>query len=319
MAAEELKSTECKIVFSHEWWGILGEALTEDRLLSREPGYFSIVNVHGATIWAESYIKNRNLSYGDTILDLQERQGFYFADAAVFPSYYMESFHRVRLVCAVLCCSVLCCAVLCSDAAFLQNVNKWVMQPASHVIPNIMKVGNTASLRNNVKPFRGIGFIGGLEYRKALDVVVDAMHHVKVPKELIPFPVHVYGPKGRGWDKINGISSAEYINRSCTASPHIECIFRGFMRTEDMWADMVKRELIFIMASRKENQPMAILEAASNRLPVIILRKGYSDEMLTEKGVSECIIPHSVEALGNRLQVVCINRSGVAYIHICYV
>jgi glycosyltransferase involved in cell wall biosynthesis len=179
---------------------------------------------------------------------------------------------------------------------------KWVMPPLAVVIPNLMKIPKQST--PSIVPFNGIGFIGGLEYRKGLDVVIDSLAHVRIPTELIPFPVHVYGPVDRPWEMINGIQSLLYINRSCEASPHISCIFHGTIASEIMWADMVEHQLLFIMASRQENQPMAILEAAEKMRPAIILRQGYSDEMLTTQGAVDCIIPHSVLSLAQRLQEV---------------
>jgi hypothetical protein len=78
----------CQVLISHEWWSPLQDILANQFVGTGKSALLpvSIVNVHGGNVWSSSWKNQSLLSFGDYLLDANERIGFSLNRYIVFPS-----------------------------------------------------------------------------------------------------------------------------------------------------------------------------------------------------------------------------------------
>jgi len=73
--------------------------------------------------------------------------------------------------------------------------------------------------------------------------------------------------------------------------------------------DIMKKSKIFVLPSRYEGLPMVILEAMSNKLPVISTQVGGISELIIDKFNGILINPDDVEGLSNSIIILLSNKN----------
>jgi glycosyltransferase involved in cell wall biosynthesis len=128
-----------------------------------------------------------------------------------------------------------------------------------------------------------VGTAGILEHRKGIDVLIDACSRVGRPLRL-----ELFG---------DGSLRSELERRAVSLG--VEAVFHGQV-------DGVRERLpeldVFVLSSRDENLPIALLEAMAAALPVVATRVGGVAE-LVEDGVSGLLVrPDDVDGIATALE-----------------
>lgn len=210
-----------------------------------------ITVIHGATRWQGSWDDSTSMKrYADHILDAEERAQWHRSHAVVYPSYYMKQYTREAWGTP-------------SSGTF------------SRVIPNFFPQQMAVKPYAVNQPTQIFVFIGVLGKRKGFDIFIElicAAH--KNQKQTGPVRAHVYGSEDKEW--------AQMARKSCDAAFD----FRGTRRTHDMFQEIRSAHGILLFASRHENLPMVLAEAATWKVPVISLDVGGSAEMFERNTAS---------------------------------
>ncbi len=115
-----------------------------------------------------------------------------------------------------------------------------------------------------------VGTAGILEHRKGIDVLIEACSRTKKPVRLEVF--------GEG-------SLRNELERQASEAG-VDAVFHGDVAG---FRDRLPELDIFVLASRDENLPMALLEAMAAAVPVISTRVGGVTELI-EDGVSGLVV-----------------------------
>lgn len=150
-----------------------------------------------------------------------------------------------------------------------------------HVIPYGVDVRRRTPAPLHEPPSVGTAAI--LEHRKGIDLLLEAWASLEVPAEL-----HVYGEGSLR-------SDLEEQARRIGGSVH----FHGF-------ADDLREQLlgldVFVLPTRADNLPVAILEAMAIALPVVATRVGGIPELVVEGETGVLVEPDDPDGLGAALR-----------------
>jgi glycosyltransferase involved in cell wall biosynthesis len=149
-----------------------------------------------------------------------------------------------------------------------------------HVIPN-----GIAVRRREPEPRRGpvvIGTAALLERRKAIDVLLEASARLATPHRLV-----VYG---------DGPLRTELEALAHGLGAPAE--FPGFVPD---FAERIEELDVFVLPSRGENLPIAILEAMAAAVPVVATRVGGVPEVVADGETGLIVEPDDVEGLAAAL------------------
>jgi glycosyltransferase involved in cell wall biosynthesis len=149
-----------------------------------------------------------------------------------------------------------------------------------HVIPNGITV-STSSPSSRTAPLR-VGTSAMLDYRKGVDVLMEA-----AGKASAPFRLDIFG---------DGSERPRLEGRA--AELGLDAHFHGYV--DDLPARL--RELdVFVLPTRADNFPMAILEAMAASLPVIATRVGGIPEIVVDGETGLLVPPEDAGALAAAL------------------
>ncbi|MFA6226282.1 MAG: glycosyltransferase family 4 protein [Methanoregula sp.] len=116
-------------------------------------------------------------------------------------------------------------------------------------------------------------FVGGIEERKGLVVLIEALAQVK---SIIPdVELHIVG----GIRKVVYYHTLVSLIRSCGLDSHIR--FLGSLPEQDLMKEYAAAE-IFVLPSYEESQGIVILEAMATGTPVIATRAGGIPDMIQD-------------------------------------
>ena len=149
------------------------------------------------------------------------------------------------------------------------------------VIPNGIEV-----IRDEPGPVHDpivVGTVANLEHHKGIDVLIDACAQVEAPLRL-----EIFGA---------GSLRAELESRARSAG--IDHRFHGHVTNiRDKLLDLD----IFVLPTRAENLPIAILEAMACALPVIATRVGGIPELVSEEETGILVDPDDYQALARAIE-----------------
>jgi glycosyltransferase involved in cell wall biosynthesis len=156
-----------------------------------------------------------------------------------------------------------------------------------HLIPYGVRV-----LRTEPPPERDtvrIGTAAVLEYRKGIDVLLEACARANEAFEL-----HVYGD---GPER----SALERQSRALG----VEVRFHGFL---DDFRERIAELDVFVLPTRGDNLPVAILEAMANALPVVATSVGGVPELVVDGETGLLVSPDDPDGLAVALDRVAADR-----------
>ncbi|MBX7540815.1 glycosyltransferase family 4 protein [Qipengyuania sphaerica] len=134
-----------------------------------------------------------------------------------------------------------------------------------------------------------IVFFGQVSERKGIDILLPALG--KVAAKGLPFRVRIGG---------NGdLDHWKSVAREQGLAERAE--FLGWVGEDTVDAEM-RRADIFVLPSRAENQPVAILEAMARGLPVVSTSIGAIPETVGNEECGLVVAPADVEALAEALE-----------------
>jgi glycosyltransferase involved in cell wall biosynthesis len=267
----------CHVLISHEWWAPLQDVLAADLLTGHTTAPVSIVNVHGGTIWASSWESLTQHKYSDWLQDSDERVSTFLSDFLVFPNSYMHNFHETR----------------------------WRL-PQAQVVPNIVLGLTNAARRGSMPtPISGIAFVGSVETRKGIDVLVQTLVGLR-DFPLIRF--EVFGNLGT----VDGVPAQKFLADAVKPAHHIDCVVHGAVESNKLWPYLKKHKLLLVMPTLLENQPMTIILAYQHGVPLVSYDVGGVAGMLSESSRPLVLIPPDPEQLQARISIAL--RNGIAFV-----
>ena len=145
-----------------------------------------------------------------------------------------------------------------------------------HVIPNGVEVRRRTPAPLHEPPSVGTAAI--LEHRKGIDVLLEAWASLEVPAEL-----HVFGEGSLRRD-------LEQQARRLGGSVHFHG-FAGDLRKQLLGLD------VFVLPTRADNLPVAILEAMAVALPVVATRVGGIPELVVDGETGLLVEPDDPDGL----------------------
>ena len=148
------------------------------------------------------------------------------------------------------------------------------------VIPNGIEVSRTEPGPLRSPPVVGTAAI--LEYRKGVDVLLEAAARAAVPLRL-----EIYG---------EGADRAE-LERQADALG-VDAVFHGFVH--DLRRRFAELDL-FVLPTRGENLPVSILEAMGSALPVVATRVGGIPELVAHGDTGLLVEPDDPAALADAM------------------
>jgi len=153
--------------------------------------------------------------------------------------------------------------------------------PRLHVIPNGVEVRRVEPAPRH-EPFR-VSTVGILEHRKGVDVLLDAVARAERRVRL-----DVFG---------HGSLRAELENRARRLE--VDAVFHG--EVGDVVGRLRDADL-FVLATRGDNLPIAVLEAMSVALPVVATRTGGLPELVADEQTGLLVEPDDVDALAEAIR-----------------
>jgi len=164
--------------------------------------------------------------------------------------------------------------------------------PPSRLIVIGNGVAAPSTLASPVHAVPVIAFMGLIGERKGVDILLDALEILK--NRGISFDARL-GGHGE-IDRFASIAAAKQLNDKVR--------FLGWMNESDVSRILTEAD-IFVLPSRAENQPVAILEAMAHGLPVVATRIGAIPEQVAD-GTSGIIVPpEKADALADALERLC--------------
>jgi glycosyltransferase involved in cell wall biosynthesis len=149
-----------------------------------------------------------------------------------------------------------------------------------HVIPYGVTVCRPAPARLHHPPRLGTAAI--LEYRKGIDVLLDGMASMRIPAQLNVFGEGTLRPELERQARRLGI----------------EATFHGFV---DDLRDRLLELDAFVLPTRADNLPVAILEAMTLALPVVATRVGGVPELVVDGETGYLVEPDDPRDLARAL------------------
>jgi glycosyltransferase involved in cell wall biosynthesis len=121
-----------------------------------------------------------------------------------------------------------------------------------------------------------------LTHRKGLDVLLEACARLQAPTRIAVF----------GDGPLRGVLSGR------AASLGLDAVFHGHVA--DPWERLAEAD-VFVLPSRAENMPIAILEAMALALPVVATRVGGVPELVADGETGLLVDPDDAAGLANAL------------------
>ncbi len=177
------------------------------------------------------------------------------------------------------------CIVLTPTIA--KYVQRWVARERLLVIPNAIELPNAASEPSPAQPSqaRVVLALGRLSPEKGMDLLVDAWR--KVYLQLDGWELHIAG---------DGPQRSE-LEKQSRGIPSIK--FLGWV--DDPWASY-RTAGVFILPSRYEGFPVALVEAMSQQLPCIATRCTEAVEQLSSNETAiHLVAPDSIAELATAI------------------
>lgn len=170
--------------------------------------------------------------------------------------------------------------------------------PRSFIIPNGINLPNISSKTFNNDGLKGL-FIGRIDiYHKGLDLLVEAIIENASYLRNKKVTFDIYGPKNEDYLKLLQL----------TKDNNIKDIFILKGEISGNEKDRVLRNSdFFIMTSRFEGQPMAMLEALSYGLPCVASEGSYMDDII-EKSNAGIGCGVSVKDIGRAFHILIDNK-----------
>ena len=261
----------CSLLITHEWWSLhLDLLIVRTFPASNDPTWrlpFTIVNVHGGTMWSSSWANLTRRAVADYILDSKERACAALSDALVFPNQYMHDYHAKR----------------------------WALPSVNKIIPNIVKASDARRLvQAEPMPIQGIAFVGAVERRKGIDSLVDVLAELKH----LRIRFEVFGSIG----KVGTIGADEYMKKALQDSTHVLFKQHGALPLHELWPYLSRERLLLVAPSLLENQPTTLMYASLHRVPVLSYDVGGVADMLQPESRSLCLLPPNRVQLKARLE-----------------
>ena len=261
----------CSLLITHEWWSLHLDLLVMRTFpASQDLGWhlpFTIVNVHGGTMWSSSWANLTQRAVADYILDSKERACAALSDALVFPNQYMHDYHAKR----------------------------WALPSVNTIIPNIVKASDARRLvQAELLPIQGIAFVGAVERRKGIDSLVAVLAELKH----LRIRFEVFGSIG----KVGTTGADEYMQKAMQGTTHILFKLHGALPLHELWPYLSRERLLLVAPSLLENQPTTLMYASLHRVPVLSYDVGGVADMLQPESRSLCLLPPNRVQLKARLE-----------------
>jgi len=158
---------------------------------------------------------------------------------------------------------------------------------------------NGVPVSNNIinqKKVYDLLYVGRLEKMKGLDTLFKSIKIIK-NKYINNIKIAIVGDGSEKKFLLN-LSKNLGINENIT-----------FINPTYNTDDIMKKSKIFVLPSRYEGLPMVILEAMSNKLPVISTQVGGISELIIDKFNGILINPDDVEGLSNSIIILLSNKN----------
>jgi hypothetical protein len=205
-------------------------------------------------------------------IDAQERTALHFADYVLSPTAYMLAYLKQR---------------------------GWQVGRSSQVVPNIVPgAANSAQTRSSKKVWQ-LAFFGRLEERKGLKLFVGAINRLNFSS----FPrlkVFFVGSDAM----VDQQPASIWLHRRVQHWPCPTFVYTNLTRQQAL-ETLGQEGLLLVLASRVENQPFVVAEAAVAGIPFITFDVGGMQELLEPAEHIDVLIPQvSEKALFVRMRQV---------------
>lgn len=119
------------------------------------------------------------------------------------------------------------------------------------------------------------GYVGRLEYRKGVDLLVDAaVEALQILNVQAEF--HFYG---RDTDSFRGRSVRSYLDSKIPEALRNHFVFHDYVPQQVLWSEHLPKLDAFVFPSRFENYPNVLLEVLEFGKPVLVSKHGCMPEM----------------------------------------
>jgi len=139
-----------------------------------------------------------------------------------------------------------------------------------------------------------IVMMGVVGERKGVDVLLEALS--KLPRDL-PWICRIAG--NGEVDRFSELRDQLGLGK--------QVLFEGWL-SEEQGRDLLTRSDLFVLPSRQENQPLAILEAMAAGLPVVSTRIGAIPEQVQDGCTGRLVAPGDAEALSDAIRFFLVSR-----------
>lgn len=145
--------------------------------------------------------------------------------------------------------------------------------------------------RAGKRPFR-LGYVGRLEYRKGVDLLVEA---ALPAMERTPFELHLFGRDTATWRQSSMLA---HMQRLITEQPaHArKFFFHDYVPQSQLWAKQLPSMDGFVFPSRFENYPNGLLEVLALGKPTLLSQHGCMPQMAESFDHVKVFDPNDVPA-----------------------
>ncbi|MGC4113620.1 MAG: glycosyltransferase [Myxococcales bacterium] len=144
-----------------------------------------------------------------------------------------------------------------------------------HPWPAIPEQPAARATRGSAPPPVHVGYVGRLEWRKGVDLMVEAAVEA-LPRLRRPMVFHFYG---RDTHTHRGASIREYVNSLIPKQWEASFQFHNYVPQDELWAKHLPKMDAFVFPSRFENYPNVLLEVLPYGKPVLVSQFGCMPEM----------------------------------------
>ncbi len=177
-------------------------------------------------------------------------------------------------------------AIVTLNVSLANKLKIYDSQKNIHVIPNgVPEIENIQTKKEQGEKLKLVG-VGSLTKRKGFDLLVEAFSRSSFLRNHLELDIFGDGPEFTTIEKdilLNGLSNTIKLNGN----------------VNDVSSKLISYDL-FILPSRDEGLPIAILEACSNKVPIASTRVGAIPEVFSENEI--VYFEPTVESVTNTLE-----------------
>jgi hypothetical protein len=170
------------------------------------------------------------------------------------------------------------------------------------VIPNIIAFDPVRRKRAELVPITGLAYVGSVERRKGIDVLVDVVAELSHLVQRIR--VEVIGSIGM----VGNVRADEYIQAAFSSAPHVTFKIHGAMPLRELWPYIARNKLLLVTPSLLENQPTTLMYASLHGIPVLSYDVGGVADMLLPQSQPLTLLQCSRSELKTRIEAALVKK-----------